>query len=103
MCLLSLIVALCLGHTLSRGIEQKNTFSTNLKVVNPLADCLEQLVSNNNNNNNTKKCEIDLFAPESFQLENQLNNRYLIEIKIGAEKQEFNVCTLQIFSEKLSD
>ena len=89
--LLSVVVLLCMGYALTRGIEEKRIFSVNLEVVRPWNDCLEQLGNNNNNNNNTYKCEIDLFDPKSVALANMDNVRYLIKIKIGSKKQEFNV------------
>ena len=86
-----MIVLLCMGYVLTRGIEEKRIFSVNLEVVRPWDDCLEQLGNNNNNNNNTYKCEIDLFDPKSVTLANMDNLRYLIKIKIGSKKQEFKV------------
>ena len=86
----STILALCLGCVLSKGLSGENIFSANLEVVRPIYDCLEQLETNSNDTN-TRKCEIDLFSPESIQVENIKNLRYLMNLEIGSNKQKFKV------------
>ena len=87
--LLPIIVALCLGHVLCRGIEteQKKVFSVKLEVTGPQLDCIRRLRSNVS----TSGCEVDLFATKEVQLDNLDNMRYIMPIEIGTPKQDFRV------------
>ena len=94
--LLSIIVALCLGHVLCRGIEteQKKVFSVKLEVISPQLDCIRRLRSNVS----TSGCEVDLFETKEVQLENLNNMRYIMPIEIGTPKQEFRVSVVSKLS-----
>ena len=85
--LLSMIVLLCMGYVLTRGIEEKRIFSANLEVVHPWKDCVEGL----GEYENISKCEIDLFNTKSAPLENRFDIAYTMKVKIGNKKQEFKV------------
>ena len=87
--LLSIIVALCLGHALCRGIEteQKKVFSVKLEVIRPQLDCIRRL----RGNISTSGCEVDLFATKEVELENLRDMQYIMPIEIGTPKQNFKV------------
>ena len=87
--LLSIIVALCLGHVLCRGIEteQKKVFSVKLEVISPQLDCIRRLRSNVS----TSGCEVDLFTTKEVEIENYKDLRFTMPIEIGTPKQNFKV------------
>ena len=87
--LLSIIVVLCLGHVLCRGIEteQKKVFSVKLEVKRPRLDCIRRL----RGNISTNGCEVDLFATKEVEIENLDDMQYIMPIEIGTPKQKFKV------------
>ena len=88
--LLSIIVALCLGHVLCRGIEteQNKVFSVKLELIRPQLDCIRRL---RGNNISTNGCEVDLFTTKEVELQNMRDMRYIMQIGIGTPKQDFKV------------
>ena len=87
--LLPIIVALCLGHVLCRGIEteQKKVFSVKLEVKHHQLDCIRRL----RGNVSTNGCEVDLFATKEVQIQNLDDMLYIMPIEIGTPKQKFKV------------
>ena len=87
--LLSIIVALCLGHVLCRGIEteQKKVFSVKLEVIRPQLGCIRRLRGNVSTNGS----EVDLFATKEVELKNLRDVLYIMPIEIGTPKQDFRV------------
>ena len=87
--LLSIIVALCLGHVLCRGIEteQNKVFSVKLELIRPQLDCIRSLRGNVSTNGS----EVDLFATKEVQLKNLRDWAYVMPIEIGTPKQKFKV------------
>ena len=87
MFLLSIIVSVCLGHSVSKGIDQKRKITANLEIVRPWEDCVRNLRTNEN----SSRCDVELFDTEDVQLENMNNIRYALFIEIGSDKQKFKV------------
>ena len=89
MFLLSIIVALCLGHVLCRGMEteQNKVFSVKLEVIRPRLDCIRRLRSNVSTNGS----EVDLSATKEVEIENLEDMLYIMPIEIGTPKQKFKV------------
>ena len=87
--LLSIIVALCLGHVLCRGIEteQNKVFSVKLEVKHPRLDCIRRL----RGNVSTSGCEVDLFTTKEVEIKNLDDMLYIMPIEIGTPKQKFKV------------
>ena len=89
MSLLSIIVVLCLGDVLGRGVEteQKKTFSAQLEVIHPQIDCIRRLRANTS----TSGCDVNLFGTKAVDIENIDNMQYLMWVEIGNPKQKFKV------------
>ena len=88
MSLLAIIVALCLGHVVCRGVEtEKRTFSADLEVYDPWGDCVAQLAESDN----LTDCDDNLFVTKTAGLSFVEKKLYLMKIKIGSDKQEFHV------------
>ena len=86
--LLAIIVALCLGHVVCRGVEtEKRTFSADLEVYDPWGDCVAQLAESDN----LTDCEDNLFVTKTADLAFIDKKAYLMKIEIGSDKQEFHV------------
>ena len=86
--LLAIIVALCLGHVVCRGVEtEKRTFSADLEVYDPWGDCVAQLAESDN----LTDCEDNLFVTKTADLALIDKKAYLMKIEIGSDKQEFHV------------
>ena len=91
--LLAIIVALCLGHVVCRGVEtEKRTFSADLEVYDPWGDCVAQLAESDN----LTDCEDNLFVTKTAKLQKVDHVSYLMAIEIGSEKQEFKVSYSQM-------
>ena len=83
--LLFIVFLLSLGYVVSKaGVEEnKNIFSAELDIVRPWEQCKRL-------NKTHGLCGDDLFA-EHLELENYKDMRYLMDVKIGSNKQAFKV------------
>ena len=84
---LAIIVALCLGHVMCRGIEKRRTFTASLEVHDPWGDCVAQLAESDN----LTECDENLFVTKTAGLVSIKQKAYTMELEIGSNKQKFDV------------
>ena len=86
--LLAIIVALCLGHVVCRGVEtEKRTFSADLEVYDPWGDCVAQLAESDN----LTDCEDNLFVTKTAKLQ-KVDTSVILSADSSADSQTSRLC-----------